>query len=110
MCRCKSKSFRIGYVTTCTIEFIKWGFYKCKCWCKCGKKHSHEVPYPTIEVEIHIVQPQNFTIEVEGEEPFKLHEEIIIVMQLEEHKLEFDEYVIIGTIFTTVVIDNNGQS
>jgi hypothetical protein len=47
---------------------------------------------------------------VEGEEPFKLHEEIIIVMQLEEHKLEFDEYVIIGTIFTTVVIDNNGQS
>jgi hypothetical protein len=54
---------------------------------------------------------QNFTIEVEGEGPFKLHEEIIIVMQSEKHsKLEFDEYVIISTIFTTVVIDNNGQS
>jgi hypothetical protein len=44
------------------------------------KHHSHEVPYPPVDVEVHVVQPQKLTIEVEGEEPFKLHEEIIIVM------------------------------
>jgi hypothetical protein len=71
------------------------------------KHHPHEVPYPPVDAKIHVVQPQNFTFEVEGEEPFKLHEEIIIVMQSKEHKLEFDEYVIVGTMFTTVVIDNN---
>jgi hypothetical protein len=73
------------------------------------KHHSHEVPYPPIDVELHVVQPQNFTVEVEGEEPFKLHEGIVIVMQSKEHKLEFDEYVIAGIMFTIVVIDNNGQ-
>jgi hypothetical protein len=45
------------------------------------KHHSHEVPNLHVDVEVHVVQPQNFTIEVEGDEPFKLHEEIIIVMQ-----------------------------
>ncbi len=59
---------------------------------------SQNILHTLVDVKVHVVQPQNSTIEVQGDESSKPQQEATIVVQSEEQKSKFDEYVIINTM------------
>ncbi len=75
-----------------------------------GRHCSQKILHTLVDAKVHVVQPQNSTIEVQGEESSKSQQEVTIDVLSKEQKPKFDEYVIINTNFIATYTNNDGQT